>query len=123
MIGKILLLVVMMNGCSTPGQQKELYQHWIHSHEEDNTEKGYRTYRPSSYNFPPSRGRDGFEIKDDGTAIDHPIAPTDGNLTVQRRWKVQNDQLIIEDDKEASRFEIISVGPDKLVVKPIYNNR
>jgi hypothetical protein len=121
MIGKILLLLLMMNGCTISAQQKELCQHWIHSHEEDNTEKGYRTYRPSSYNFPPSRGRDGFEIKKDGTAIDHPIAPTDGNLTVQKKWKVEKDQLIIEDEKEASRFQIISISQDKLVVKPIHN--
>src|SRR5687768_421751 len=94
MIGKILLLFLMMNGCTISGQHKDLYQHWIHSHEEDNTEKGYRTYRPSSYNFPPSRGRDSFEIKKDGIAIDHPIAPTDGNLTIQRKWKVEKDQLI-----------------------------
>lgn len=116
---KIFLLLFLLNGCNSQ-EKPELYQHWIHSHEEDNTTEGYRTYRPSSYNFPPSRGRDGFEIKKNGVVLAHPIAPTDGNLTVERKWKIDGDQLIMEDDKGISTFQIISIHPEKIVLKPLY---
>ena len=44
-----------------------IYKHWIHSHEEDTEDK--KVYRPSTFEFPPSRGRDGFEIKENGEFI------------------------------------------------------
>jgi hypothetical protein len=36
-----------------------IYKSWIHSNKEDN--RTQEVYRPSSFEFPPSRGRDGFK--------------------------------------------------------------
>ena len=48
--------------------QDALYQHWVHSHEEDtNTEI---VFRPATYNFPRSRGRRSFELKTDGILVE-----------------------------------------------------
>ncbi len=58
---------------ATPPQ--EIFKHWIHSHEEDGDD--YRIFRPSSYEFPLSRGREGFEIKENGTFIWYRIAPAE----------------------------------------------
>ena len=52
-----------------------LLQHWIHSHEEDTDTE--MVFRPASFNFPPARGRKGFELSPDGTLIDYRIGPTD----------------------------------------------
>ena len=37
-----------------------MFKHWTHSREEDS--EGIKVYRPNEYNFPPSRGREGFEL-------------------------------------------------------------
>jgi hypothetical protein len=41
-----------------------IFKHWVHSWEEDTEDVA--VYRPSDYQFPLSRGRDGFEIKKNG---------------------------------------------------------
>src|SRR5438067_5415234 len=50
-------------------------KHWIHSHEEDKGD--VKVYRPSTFNFPLSRGRDGFEIMQNGTFIMYSIGKAD----------------------------------------------
>ena len=63
--------------------QDALYQHWVHSHEEDtNTEI---VFRPATYNFPRSRGRRSFELKTDGILVEGGMAPDD------RRQETQGD--------------------------------
>lgn len=52
-----------------------LGKHWIHSHEEDKGD--VKVYRPSTFNFPISRGRDGFEIMQNGTFIVYGIGKAD----------------------------------------------
>lgn len=69
-----------------------LFKTWVHSHEEDTSE--YRVYRPSTYAFPPSRGRSGFELRPDGSFVRIDIAPTDGSRAVEGRWEaVAPDQV------------------------------
>jgi hypothetical protein len=123
MIVKILFLLCFANSCGVYQQRPELYQHWVHSHEEDDRERDYRVYRPSTYEFPPARGRESFQLKQDGVAIAHPIAPNDGNLTIMRKWKMEGDRLIIEGEEHVSTFQIISVSSEKLVVHPFYPNK
>ena len=63
-----------------------VYKYWIHSHEEDTQDK--KVYRPSTFEFPQSRGRDGFEIRENGEFILYIMGPTDrpekifGNFTI-----------------------------------------
>lgn len=91
----------------SPRQPNELplviFQHWIHSYEEDATDA--KVYRPSHYNFPPSRGRSGFEIRKNGEFINYGIAPTDGIRKVGGRWKAEGTNIIrvyLEDPKQKS---------------------
>lgn len=72
---------------------KGIYTHWIHSHEEDTDD--VKVYRPSDYTFPPSRGRMGFEIKENGEFIQHDIAPTDGLVQVMAHWMKTGAQRIL----------------------------
>lgn len=123
MMVKILFVLCFANGCAGYQERPELYQHWVHSHEEDERERDYHVYRPSTYDFPPARGRESFQLKQDGIAIAHPIAPNDGNLTIMRKWKTEGDRLIIEDKEHVSTFQIISVSAEKLVVHPFYRNK
>ena len=50
--------------------------HWIHSHEEDTP--GIAIYRPREYEFPPARGRTGFDFIASGKAVYYDIADSDG---------------------------------------------
>ncbi len=97
----------------------DIYQHWIHSHEEDANDTN--VFRPSSYDFPLSRGREGFDIKDNGTFIKYAIAPDDKSEKVIGHWKSEglNKIRVYFDDpqKESYILDIISIGQDILVVK------
>ncbi|WP_152424998.1 hypothetical protein [Nafulsella turpanensis] len=104
------------------GQQElpqELYKKWIHSYEEDSA--GYLVYRPASYDFPPSRGRRGFEILPEKGFILYKIAPADGYQKVKGRWtSPEKNHLQVElAGKGAENFtiQIIEYSADRLVVK------
>lgn len=62
---------------------------WFHSHEED--QKDLRFYRPESYAFTPSRGRTGFQLLSDGSAIYKGIAPNDVPVDRIGKWELSND--------------------------------
>lgn len=97
-----------------------LYRHWVHSQEEDNDSAGYKTYRPSTYPFPPARGRDGFYIKKNGILTDYRIAAADGSQAVPGKWKLTRNELSFTTGKSTARkYKIIVLTKEKLVVKPV----
>jgi Pregnancy-associated plasma protein-A len=65
----------------------QIFKHWVHSYEEDT--EGVKVYRPSDYKFPPSRGRKGFEIKENGEFIEYTIAPSDGLHKEVGHWQAE----------------------------------
>lgn len=69
-----------------------LLGHWIHSHEED--AQGVSVYRPVSYNFPPSRGRDGYEFREGGKLVYYGIAATDGTDLLSGSWTIEGPNLV-----------------------------
>ena len=91
-----------------------ILRHWIHSHEEDTDTE--IVFRPASFNFPPARGRRGFELSPDGTLIDYGIGPTDRRQQTKGKWKRTGDDLTL--DAGARRvLKIVSVSNDRLVAK------
>jgi hypothetical protein len=52
-----------------------LHRRWLHSREEDTGDE--MVFRPESYDFPPARGRTGFELSPDGSVLDLGVGPTD----------------------------------------------
>src|SRR5215510_6119424 len=69
---------------SQASSSPQLYQTWLHSHEEDTATE--TIYRPSSYAFPPSRGRMGFTLNADGTCVSIGINPRDGSQKKNCNW-------------------------------------
>lgn len=108
-----------MNSNTNDTIPSELYKHWIHSFEEDDASLEYTVYRPSSFSFPPARGRAGFEIKPKGIVISHPIAPADGNMSIKEKWRFTNGELTFTGNLTSNKYKIISVSKDKLVLKPV----
>jgi len=91
-----------------------ILQHWIRSHEEDTDTE--MVFRPASFNFPPARGRKGFELSPDGALIDYGIGPTDRRQQTSGKWKRTGDNLTL--DAGARRvLKIVSVSNDRLVAK------
>ena len=96
-----------------------ILRHWVHSHEEDTAD--VQVYRPVSYNFPPSRGRRGFEFRAGGELIYYRIAPADGTLEAIGRWTLEGPNRVkidVEDDRIAPlTLEIVSCDDEALKVK------
>lgn len=109
-IGLSILSIVQL-GCLDKPMNNNLpsaiFQHWIHSREED-TEK-IKVYRPSNYQFPPSRGRDGFEIKEDGEFIQYGIGATDRPQKITGTWTEEDNQIKISWENQNQRSYTMQV--------------
>lgn len=64
---------------------------WVHSFEEG------AIYRPANYKaeWPPSRFRGSFIIRDDGTAAWLVLAPNDGHYSVAARWELRDGNTLV----------------------------
>jgi hypothetical protein len=92
---------------------------WLHAHEEDT--KTDIVYRPVGYPFPPSRGRDGFELVKDGRCVafgpgrDDRVTKDSGRWTLDDRRRLE---LVMDKTKDRPvEFQIVSVAEDRLVVR------
>jgi hypothetical protein len=83
-----------------------MFRRWGHSWEEDT--KDVTIFRPSSFPFPPSRGRDEIEFRENGEFIHYRIGTTDRSEAVVGRWRVDRDKLIEVDFPTA-----LQRGPEK----------
>ena len=70
----------------------QILRRWTHSHEEDVGD--ILVYRPSDYPFPPARGREGLEFRENGELIHYQIGSTDRSLAVPGRWDVQETNVL-----------------------------
>ena len=111
----LLLNATAMGGCNSD-LPEEIYKHWIHSFEEDT--KDIKVFRPEYYNFPRARGRDVFEIKENGEFIKFGTEPTDRIVKDYGRWKVEGrEKITVSFEKEeftSFTIHIISFSNDVL---------
>lgn len=70
----------------------QIFRRWTHSREEDQGD--ILVYRPSDYPFPPARGREGLEFRENGEFIRYQIGATDRSSAVPGRWSVQNGNVV-----------------------------
>jgi hypothetical protein len=97
----------------------EIFRYWIESHEDRS--QNISVFRPSDYEFPPSRGRRGFEIKENGQFILHDIGPTDRPIKIIGTFDVESPGKIRVhlEDKRLSSFtlRIVSIEDNGNVLK------
>ncbi len=95
---------------------RELFGHWVHSHEEDRA--GEEVYRPLGWRFPLARGRTAFEIKPDGEFVEYGPGPTDVSASHKGHWQaVTADRIAVSmPGPKSYELHISSVGPDLLKV-------
>ena len=97
----------------------EIFRHWIHSREEDT--EGLEVFRPEGFAFPPSFGRDGFEMLKDGQFIQEDVGPADGVVRITGRWFPAGSQRVSvvfdPNVREGFTFEIVDVDASVLRIR------
>jgi hypothetical protein len=92
---------------------------WTHSHEEDYDD--IQVYRPSTFNFPLSRGRIAFEIEKSGIFIQYGIGPDDTKKKVEGNWTIEEPNTIKINfaDKAIKSYsmKILSYDNNTLLIK------
>jgi hypothetical protein len=90
---------------------------WVHSHEEDTSEE--MVYRPSSYGFPPSRGRTSLDLRPDGTYVESSPGPVDVPVESEGTWSVEGGRLFLEGaaDRPGQAWEVAAAERDRLTLR------
>ncbi len=96
-----------------------LLKRWMHSHEEDTASES--VYRPAEYDFPPARGRRGFELRGDGSCVYIGISPRDGHAEEPCTWTLEGEAeprltLSLRSSTQ-NTLRIVSAAEDKRVVR------
>src|SRR5215210_2386437 len=99
--------------------QECILRQWVHSHEEDTQD--VRVYRPAGYDFPPSRGRVGYEFREGGELVYYGIGRTDGSEVSSGRWTIEGTKRVrIDVDNERIQpviLEVVFCDDDTLKVR------
>lgn len=107
----IFLTVSFLTFGQDSSRTKNIVGKWKHSHEEDVGK--FQIYRPSGYNFPLSRGREGFEIIADGTFILYRISPNDSMDKMEGKWRMKCKNTIVVSDDKMKNILIIKIAESK----------
>ena len=97
----------------------KLVGHWVHSHEEDTDTE--MVFRPANFAFPRSRGRISFELKADGSMVDHGIGAGDAATETRGTWSQPSTGVLAfihgTEKKPARKLKIIRAEHDRLVME------
>jgi hypothetical protein len=113
----VLLVPLVLSACSWhvgPGDvdRDELYQHWVHSREEDRGDT--LVYRPAgSAEFPPSWFRMRYTFHEDGTVDWLWLAPNDAHQLRQGTWWFDEDDrdvIHVQQDEETLTYRILKLN-------------
>jgi hypothetical protein len=96
---------------------ESLHGKWVHSHEEDTDDE--MVFRPSSFEFPPARGRESFELRPDGSYVGSAPGPVDVPEPSAGKWTLEGDRLFLTPDGDGpgQAWQVTGVEPDRLTVK------
>jgi hypothetical protein len=94
-----------------------MFRRWTHSREEDTSD--VTVFRPSSFAFPPSRGREGIEFRENGEVFHYRIGATDRSEAVAGQWHIERDNTIEVDSPGTplSPYRLVVISVDNEVLK------
>jgi hypothetical protein len=92
--------------------RKRLEGRWVHSHEEDTPDE--MVFRPASYAFPRSRGRQSFELRPDGSYAGSAPGPADTPEPSEGSWSLEGGNRLALPDRT---LEITEAGEGVLKVR------
>jgi hypothetical protein len=100
--------------------EKILVGTWLHAHEEDTATEA--VYRPADFDFPPARGRRGYEFGPNHSGSYIGIAARDGAARTSCKWRLRKTRAGLEIDltfgdgrKEVLR--VASLDKERLVLR------
>ncbi|MFM7427807.1 MAG: hypothetical protein ACKO7W_22880 [Elainella sp.] len=93
----------------------QIFKRWTHSREEDQGE--VLVYRPSDYPFPPARGREGLEFRQDGEFIRYEIGATDRSQGVVGRWSLERANVVRVEFSQRSAHSLIILECNDQILK------
>jgi len=117
-----------VNDRSIPNLSTDIIGMWWHSHEEDTNPTVENIYRPDSFNFPASRGRNGFKFSPNGDFVYFYPGPTDRPMQQTGRWRTFGNQNILiffqptiggAQFPRLPRIKVISLNSNQLVIEPL----
>ena len=88
---------------------------WTRSNEEESP--GEHVFRPPSFEFPPARGRESFELRPDGTLLDRVPGPADVPAEAEGAWELDRDRLVLRSSAGERAFVVVAIEPDRLVLR------
>ncbi|MEG4109124.1 hypothetical protein [Microcoleus sp. S13_C5] len=108
------LTIVQVPAMTLPSQ---IFKRWTHSREEDRAD--ILVYRPKDYPFPPARGREGLEFRENGEFIRYQIGATDRSLGVPGRWSIQNTNMVEVEfpNQSVSSYTLTILECDEQILK------
>jgi hypothetical protein len=74
-------------------------------------------YRSADYDFPPARGRDGFELLPGGAARRTGPGPDDRTQSTSGTWKLDGDDLHLDIEGRDEQFAVEGVEPGRVVLR------
>jgi hypothetical protein len=78
--------------------RRRLEGRWLHSHEEDTADEMVFRSADSGYAFPRSRGREGFELRADGSYVGSAPGPDDRPERSRGGWSLEaGNRLVLPD--------------------------
>jgi hypothetical protein len=100
--------------------EKLLVGTWLHAHEEDTGTEA--VYRPADFEFPPARGRRGYEFRPDHTGAYIGIAARDGAARTSCKWRLRKKRGGVEveltfDDGRKEVLRVASLDKKRLVLR------
>lgn len=123
LIGFLLLTAERCGGGSDSYVMPDsFYRTWVHSHEEDFD--GKMVYRRADYDFPPSRGRERFDVKRDGGLLYYGLAPNDGAAQpIEGKWYTVQERAIeisLPNNREKEfAAELVEISSERLVIRKL----
>jgi len=93
-----------------------LAQSWVHAHEEDDA--GRMVFRPADQPMPPSRGRRSLDLSSVGKAGFGLPGPDDRPTSREGSWSLEGRRLVLHHDGGDEVFEVDSLEPDRLALRP-----
>jgi len=99
--------------------EQRLVGTWRHSHEEDTATQS--VYRPESFDFPPTRGRTGYEFRSGHSCTYVGISPRDGaakeSCTWQLRGGARPEIVLTFPGGRPKVLPLVSVDGERLVIR------
>ena len=109
-----LIVLLCFTSCSSTSNiskditSEMLVGEWVHSHEESDGKE--KVYRPSTYNFPLSRGRDKLNLQKSNALVFSTSGPDDRPINYKGEWLLSANQLILKYNGKQHTYKIVDVS-------------